>query len=289
MSNRQKRIYKFNEFKNNLKIIFNDFVANDKSSERLARLCPLRIVPGGRDGGHDEKFVEVFYGRRIIGTKKVSGSSSLSPNIKFEFEYGATLSYYRTDVGHVICRLQPAKSENLRPIENMILFDYIEEPSQLEKKAEDHWKKFIAYMEVTSIDGEPTIAQKFRVFRLRYFNKYIVDGVLQESKFTHFWKGGVKYIATIGLSGFLILLFTYFKDDIESASKKSDYTKLNSILEESRKNTSIIIEQLTKTNKSLETVADETKKIHKVLNRIKLNKKISDIENSADDNASGIH
>jgi hypothetical protein len=71
-------------------------------------------------------------------------------------------------------------------------------------------------MEATCIDGLPNIKHKIRVFYLRNFKRYVVGSVEQSSKALNLVKDLSKYVLTIGLSGFLILLITMFKGNIDS-------------------------------------------------------------------------
>ena len=181
MPGRLDRIDEFDKFKNNAERIFDALSKSDKSHARLNPLFSLCVCPGGRHGGLDEKRIEVFYGNRPIGEKKTI-TKDFDVQITLEIAHGATLFYLRTDHGHVVCNLYPAKSENQRPREDFILLDYIKDPAQLEHRAKSHWKMFISYMEATCIDGNPTFTQKCRVFYLKNFKRYVADGITQDRK-----------------------------------------------------------------------------------------------------------
>ena len=272
MNDRQSRINKFNEFKYNAANIFGDFATNDESHKRLNEFFALNICPDGRHGGLDEKQLEIFYGNRPIGLTTII-NDDWQPQIKIETVHGATLHYLRTDHGHVICSLRPAKSENQRPIEDSILLDYIKNPIKLEKLSNKHWKMFISYMEATCIDGDPNVIQRLRVFYLKNFKKYIVNNVLQERKAVLQLKDALSFLFKVGLSGFLIVAYTSYKDNIEPTAEESNYKKLYSILEEIRTNTSTISNQLTKTNTNLEIVIDNSNLTNNNLNILTLNNK----------------
>ena len=225
MSKRIDRIQNFYNFRENAKIFFQKLADDEKSNERLNNLYSLCITPGGRYGGKDKKIIEIFYGNRPIGS--VEGiDANFKTFTKLETAHGATLSYFLTDDGHVICNLYPAKSENQKPIEELIILDYIKDPSKLENKAKDHWKMFIAYMEVTSLDGEPNFLHKMRVFYLKNFKETVEDKKVQNIKFNNLLKKLFIYVSTVGLSGFLILLFTLLKDNIDSEKSNPYYEKL---------------------------------------------------------------
>jgi len=209
------RIKAFDEFREKSKEIFNSYADTDNSNKRLDGLYSLCICPGGRDGGLNKKLVEVFYGNRPIDSV-IEVSRNFRTITRLETAQGATLAYFRTDDGNVICNLYPSKSENQRPSEEVILLDYVTDPRLLRTRSKRHWKSLIAYMEATCIDGLPNIKHKIRVFYLRNFKRYVVGSVEQSSKALNLVKDLSKYVLTIGLSGFLILLITMFKGNIDS-------------------------------------------------------------------------
>ena len=130
---RAERIKAFDDFRENAKEIFNSYAGADGSNERLNALFSLCICPGGRDGGLNKKLVEVFYGNRPIDSV-VAINQNFQTITKLETAHGATLAYFRTDDGHVICNLYPSKSESQRPIEEAILLDYVADPRLLKQK-----------------------------------------------------------------------------------------------------------------------------------------------------------
>jgi len=219
MNKRQKRINNFKEFFDNSESIFDDISKNDKNHERLKSLFSFYVSPGGRILQYDDKLVEVFYGARPIGIKKTL-EDGLQIKEKAETATGATLQYLRTDDGHVACYLYPAKSENQRPIEDLIILDYIKDPSKIKNRIKSHWKLFVSYMESTCIDGDLDFIQKLRVFYLKKFKKYIVSGVIQEQKVKKYISELSKYVLTIGFSGFMILLIMFYMDNIKSQKEK---------------------------------------------------------------------
>ncbi len=264
MNTRIERIKSFERFNNDAKELFEGYAKSDKDNSRLNGLFSLCICPGGRDGGLNEKQVEVFYGRRPIGSTTITGSN-FQTKTKLEIAYGATLEYFRTDDGRVICYLYPACSENQRPIESAIIFDYIKEPSDLTRISARHWKFFIAYMESTCIDGNPRLIHKIRIFYLRNFKKSIVKDTVQQSLFWGLTKEISKYVLTIGLSGFLILAFTIIKGNIDSAKDQSKNEKLQSVLHEISISNSQLSKDIRDSNKILAHSLDQLENINPIL------------------------
>ncbi len=166
------------------------------------------------------------------------------------------MAYFRTDDGHVICNLYPAKSENQKPVEEVILLDYVKSPSKLTKKSKSHWNMFVSYMEATCIDGEPSFIQRLRVFYLKNFKQFVVDKTLQERRGSTLLKELSKYVLTIGLSGFLILVFTILKEGIDDRRMQSKYEELKTTLEEIRRTSSEISLNLENNSKSLQQIAN---------------------------------
>ncbi len=225
MDNRLTRIEDFKKFKDEAENIFRTIAENDHSHKHLDEVFSLYIAPGGRMGGSDEKVIEVFYGSRTIGRVTTIGEN-FQQRRRREVENGAALHYSLTDAGNVVCTLYPAKSDNRRPIEDSILFEYIKSPSSLRKKATSHWKAFLSYMEVTCLDGNPSLIQQSRVIYLRNFKQCIIDNTVQARKVSVLLKEVFKYVLTIGLSGFLILVFTLARDDIKKNQDDSWYHKI---------------------------------------------------------------
>lgn len=251
MSDRIKRIADFDAFREKAKELFDSFAQVDSSNKRLHDLFSLCICPGGRNGGHDKKSVEVFYGNRPIDVVTDTGEERL------ETAHGATLSYYRTDDGHALCRLYPAKSENQQPVEDLILLDYIKEPSSLEAKSASHWKMFISYMEATCIDGDPNVLQRLRIFYIKNFKQYIVGKVVQETRALRLSKEVLKYVLTIGLSGFLILIFTMIKGRLDDKQSESRYHEIKLISKEAVSQLSVISDQIKDTNRRLDELTEK--------------------------------
>ena len=225
------RIKSFDEFRENAKESFGAYAKSDSSNERLDKLFSLCICPGGRDGGLNKKIVEVFYGNRPIDSVEEVGENWQTIT-RLETAHGATLSYFRTDDGHVICNLYPAKSENQRPLEEVILLDYLSDPRLLKDRSKLHWKMFVAYMESTCIDGAPNILQRLRVFYLRNFKRYVQDKIVKSRKAVDLIKELSKYVLTVGLSGFIILFVTIIKDGLDSKAQDTEVQELQSVSEQ---------------------------------------------------------
>ncbi len=282
MNKRQERINNFKEFFDNSESIFDDISKNDKNHKRLEKLFSFYVSPGGRILQYDDKLVEVFYGKRPIGIKK-SLEDNLQIKEKAEIATGATLQYSRTDDGRVVCYLYPAKSENQRPIEDFFIIDYIKDPSKIKSRVKFHWKLFVSYMESTCIDGDLDLIQKIRLFYLKNFKQYVVNGVVQDKKAKLYFSDLSKYILTIGLSGFMILFITYYKDSIENKEAKMADEKILGEMSRIRSESLLITNHLNKLNNNIEKIIDNSKdnsgNLEDINSRLKsINNSINNIE-----------
>lgn len=258
MNGRISRINDYAKFKADAKEIFTALSEKDSSHKRLHDLFPLCICPGGSMGGVSEKEIEIFYGNRPIGTETTI-RQDFNVEKKTETARGAMLAYFRTDDGHVICNLYPAKSENQNPIEEIFLLDYVKSPSQLKAKAESHWKMFMACMESTCIDGNPNFGHKLRYFYITNFKEAVVGKILQPRKFTAMLKEVSKYVLTIGLSGFLILIFTLVKANIDTKENDRKASQMQQTIENLSKRAEHIEESLNTSNHLLQEIVNGQK------------------------------
>lgn len=202
---RNHRISAFDRFRESSKELFASLSNSDPNAKHLDDLYSLCICPGGRNGGLSKTIVEVFYGNRPIDSEvKIDENARLTE--KLVVAHGATLGYLRNDNGQVICNLYPAASENQRPIEDAILLDFVRDPHTLQHRARRHWRYFVAYMEATSLDGDPSVVQRARVFYLRYFKQHIIDAKVHDSRAVVVARDVSKWVLTVGLSGFLIFI-----------------------------------------------------------------------------------
>lgn len=201
---RTEKFNSFDTFFQNCQNEFKSIAEKNPSHEYFEKHYMLNIVPGSRHGGNDKRIVEVFYGSKPFDFKtKRNGWEALS-------EYGASLLYQLHDKGFVTVTLTPARTDNLSPIEDYISYQFIQHPKKLNnpKVLKKHFDNLIAYMEVTSLDGNPSLYQKFLVWKLRYFKRMVVKSVFEKSRFLSNLSEMVKFSLQVGLSGFIIYLFT---------------------------------------------------------------------------------
>jgi len=226
----------FDEFYKSAIITFTEFRDSDKSAEKFQRVYMLCVCPGSRAGGQDNRVVEVFWGSRPF--ESITHGRSWTALT----EYGATLLFHRDDSGYVIISLYPAGTDNRKPIESNITLHIWIDPKKLKDKVflKKCWNYFMAYMEYTSLDGNPTLIERLKISYLRTFKHLTIDKTWRPIKFIDYIKDVVKFAFTVGLSGFIIYLLTIYssqknenkiKEQINNEQKKIIYieTKVDSI------------------------------------------------------------
>lgn len=210
---RLKRYKDFEKFFVNAKTIFAEYESNDERSKTLAAHYSLYTVPGGRDGGHDKRLVQVFYGNRPFDeVKEVKYDVNQSVPVmrtRFLTEQGACLQYQCVDSGRVICFLSPAKTEN-SAIEDGVVLDWINEPASLASGAlpAKHWRYLSAYMHCTSLDGDPNWFDRWRVAWIKFVKRLVIDGKIKPQRVASSGLEILKFALTVGLSGFLLYAVT---------------------------------------------------------------------------------
>ncbi|MDR1198959.1 MAG: hypothetical protein LBK94_08140 [Prevotellaceae bacterium] len=242
---RYDRAKLFETFQATGQSVFEKFKNEDNNYQKFHDYYSLCICPKGRMGGVDNRKFEVFYGNRIFDLKKKI-KSDLSVEDEFLTEHGTILSFQLNDHGYVAIMLFPSRTEYTKAQESAIFVDNYIHPYKLnELFLKKYWNYLNSYMEYTSIDGCPTTIDKIRHIYLKYFKNLVIDGKYHQKKITTWLLSAVKYAFTVGLSGFLIFIFTI----LPKMNDKETNKQLNSIqsdLEEIIKNQKNQIEKISK-------------------------------------------
>jgi len=255
----------FEIFFNSSKTTFIEFRDNDKRAEKFQNFYKLNVCPGSRAGGTNKRVVEIFWGKRPFDTITEGRSWTALP------EYGATLLFAMDDNGHVIISLYPAYTENRKPVETCITLHIWLDSSRLLDKSflKNCWKHFMAYMEYTSLEGNPSKIHKLQVWYLRNFKFLVMDNKWTPTKISVFAKDVFKYVLTVGFSGFIFYIVTILNQPTK--------TKTEKLLEDGNRKLEIITTQLDKftdSNSTIKTISitsdsieTKTKEILKAIER----------------------
>ncbi|WP_313491950.1 MULTISPECIES: hypothetical protein [Sphingobacterium] len=242
---RLNRLKYFEDFQNAEDNFFEQKKANLGKYQKFHDYNTLCVCPKGRNGGLSKRLYEVFYGARIYDSE-MQVRSNLSTENKILSERGCTLAISLNDHGYVAVILHPAKTDYTEQIESCIFIENYLHPKKLSnpRYLETLWRFFNSYMEKTSIDGNPTLMDKWRVWYLRNFKNKVVNKKFLPIPFYSGLLSLGKYILTVGLSGFIIYVFTILpwrnsEDDknkidldklrIENAALKAEKQYLNTI------------------------------------------------------------
>jgi len=206
---RIERLKQFEDFQNKTPNFFEEKKVNGGIYKKFDDYYSFCVCPKGRNGGISKRLYEIFYGRRIYEIEEQI-RSDFSTQTKQLTETGCTLSFGLNDHGYVAIILYPGKTDYTSQIETCIFIENYIHPKELSnnKFLERQWKYFNSYMETTSIDGNPNLLDKIRVFYLKNFKNKVVDGKYQDKPIVSALLTSLKFVMNIGLSGFLIYLLT---------------------------------------------------------------------------------
>jgi hypothetical protein len=214
---RDERIRDFILFFTTAEVIFTAFRDHDPKAEKFQRLYQLNVCPGSRMGGTNNRVVEIFWGNRPYETIAYGGTWRALT------EYGATLLFERDNSGYVIISVYPAGTETKRPVESSIALKVWIDPICLRDRwfLEQLWKDFMAYMEMTSLEGKPSWVQKRRISVLRKTKHLVIDTKWMPTRFSvslnKFWKG----VATVFFSGafFVFIMNKVYQPSLETETQ----------------------------------------------------------------------
>ncbi|MFP5082003.1 hypothetical protein [Pedobacter sp. JCM 36344] len=116
------------------------------------------------------------------------------------------------DDGFISVMLYPAKAENLSLKEDFIFLEQRIDPKKLLLKStlKYHWRCFMAYMEYSSLDGNPNLIQRIRVTYLHIFKSMVTNKIWDKALYKTYSNSLFKFIMTVGFSGFIFFAINYF-------------------------------------------------------------------------------
>lgn len=243
---RTERNQKFNLFRSSFRQKFESLLENNKRVQELKNVYSLTILNHTPLGILDHTGVIAYFGNR---TYETIIRDQTQTNL---MEEGASFSIEKRDDGFVTIKLFPAKAENYQQKEAFIILNKKLDPKHLTKPltVKKYWYYLIAYMEVTSLDGAPSYFQNLVVNYLRHFKPLIVNKKYNRSKIQDYFLNLLKFILTVGLSGFLILIINYFlnKDqENEIRQFRTDFNEKINTTQELEKGQNLYLKELKET------------------------------------------
>ena len=226
---------KYNEFQKFIKNSENDYKEISSKLRKFADLNNLygfHVAPGGRNGGIDDRLVDVFYGHRPIGVKRYV-DSNFQIQDKTEIENGCQISFHHLINGKTFVTLHPCNSDTFKFAEGFIVLDYLSNPRKLLKKnVQKKYCKFLnAYMAVTCSESLATLFDRLIVFYLRSFKQLFINNVVQRSKFLKIIKKALTIIFTVGFSGFCLAFIPFFSNSKQFNELTNEVKEINQQLQ----------------------------------------------------------
>jgi len=122
---------------------------------------------------------------------------------------------------YITISIYPAYTEYRKPIETSITIYSWLDPKKLNNRnfINSLWNDFMSYMEYTSLDGKPTFKQKLRISYLRNLKHLTIGSNWFPTKSSIFCKDILKYVLTVGLSGFIFYIAILIKRPKETKAE----------------------------------------------------------------------
>lgn len=208
---RASRVSDFESFQNSAEVLFKKWQKANPDYLSLEDYYGFTVCPKGRAGGVNHRLIEVFYGNRPYDQEKTV-SSNFKINSRFLLESGAELSLYRDDWGYVCIQLFPAKTKYGRQKEDSIILHSHMDPKKLLRTRfqKTLLHRLNSYMAVTCLEGRPTICDRTRVFFMRLNKHMVIDEEVQSIRILRWFGDVLKFVFTVGLSGFLLTIITKY-------------------------------------------------------------------------------
>lgn len=227
MKSRLRRLEHFKWFASHSRDWFFKIATCDIRHSHMEETYGFHVAPRGRNGGIDDRTVEVFYGQRPFErVEELVAQEGGLPSLRQRHlvERGASLTYQRGDSGVVIVTLAPAITESYRQQESAIVLAFMADPSELRAppwlevppRIEAHWRCLMSYLQCTSIDGDPSLGDRMRVNWLRLTKPLIIDDKLVPPRWHKHLSQIITWVLTVGLSGAVLFgLQWLFRDALK--------------------------------------------------------------------------
>lgn len=218
---RYNRYDQFNDFARVAKAKFEQLLDTTPKAKRFNDFFMLNVWGDKNHPKNDTTYVNVGFGNRLLNVwHNDTGFTSTT-------EEGARLSFSRMETGYVTVMLFPAKTDNRKPYEDFIIIEHRITPAKFADRGllKSYWNYLIAYMESTSIDGNPSNWQKLKVWWLRHSHNMVIDNVHQPTRCSVFWKKIWQFVLTVGLSGFVFYCLQFAYSIIKPDNTQQQYNE----------------------------------------------------------------
>ncbi len=173
---------------------FDYFVTNAKASipetlKRIPRAAALERANGFLVELTSRTSLQAWFGKRPTGRPTIGGRG-------MDVENGAHLVYSLGATGWAAAILYPARSDGAIAREKYLILGTWK-PEELAEQVEAHLQTLVAYQYVTSIDGQPTLSERLKVYWLRLVCLREIDG--QQSAAIKLFSHWLAELATRGL------------------------------------------------------------------------------------------
>lgn len=210
---RFKRYDQFREFGEKAETTFTAFCERKERTCRYRDIYNLNICYGSRNGMDDSNIVEVFWGQRAYDNKSKSRTNLV-------IERGCTMLFQKQSSGLVNVFILPGFTEyDSRVFPGINVYKSLD-PARLSDTnfLLRLWNIFVSFTESTSLDGMPSIKQRFVFFYYRVSKKQLLNGELVSSKISVGCSSISKWVLTIGLSGCLISIVNALIQCVDNSS-----------------------------------------------------------------------
>lgn len=268
---RQEKYKEFQEFKKKSEEDYKAIAIRLKKYVDLNNLYGFYVAPGGRNGGIDDRLVDIFYGHRPIGVKRYVDSNYQIQD-KTEIENGCQISFHHLFNGKTFVTLYPCNSETFKFAEDFIVLDFLKDPRKLlKKRIQKKYCKFLnAYMAVTCSENDANIIERLIVIYLRNFKQKCINNSVQRSNFFKVAKKALTIIITVGFSGFCLAFIPFFSNSKQLNELTNEVKVINQQLQQIEINQNKLNSKIDFSDKTLEVSDKElTENLNSELDEIK--------------------
>jgi hypothetical protein len=227
--NRLEKYNIFKQFFETSKECFTEFNVKHEPHRDLRNSHGFYVFPGSRNGRQDKTVVDICFGHRPHRTYTKIENGQIY-NIA-DVAYGSSLIYQQIDTGDILVILYPAYTKKQKAKEAFIIIDNIKNTKKLleHKYIFKHYKYLVCYLAVTSIECNSKLIDRMKINFLRMTKQYQDNNnVAHLPKIKKYVKNVIMFLLTVGLSGFMLTVFTCIANRNKSREQE---IKIETIME----------------------------------------------------------